>query len=64
MPSPSPQVNNLSFNYNDTVISVVSKDGFVQMYDLVKFIKTGECVIDKACNFKRCIFSQYYDDNG
>ena len=64
MPCPSAHVNNLAFNYNDTQISCVSKDGFVQKYDLNKFIKTGECVIDKACNFKKCIFTQYKDDSG
>jgi WD40 repeat protein len=37
MPCPSPHVTNLCFNHNDTIITVVSRDGFVQKYDLLKF---------------------------
>jgi len=37
MPCPSSHVNNIEFNYNDTILTVVSRDGFIQKYDLVKF---------------------------
>ena len=61
MQSPSQNVTNLCFNHNDTIISVVSRDGFVQKYDLLKFSKTGESIIDKQCNFRQCMFAQYLD---
>ena len=48
----------MAFNFNDTIVTVASKDGFLQKYDLTKFQKTPESVIDKKCNFKHCIFVQ------
>ena len=51
-------VNSMAFNFNDTIVTVASKDGFLQKYDLTKFQKTPESVIDKKCNFKHCIFVQ------
>ena len=40
----SHSVSNLDFNENDTLLSVCSRDGFIQKYDLVKspVVKTGE----------------------
>jgi hypothetical protein len=51
-------VRNIDFNENDTIMIVVSKDGFVQKYDLVKGQKTGESVINKICNFTDVCFSK------
>lgn len=58
MPGPSPHVSAMDFNYNDTFLTMVSRDGFIQKYDLVKYDKCGECVIDKSCHFTSVIFSQ------
>ena len=45
-------VRNLDFNENDTVIAVVSWDGFIQKYDIVgKMGKVAERVIDKQSRF-------------
>ena len=55
---PSKDVTQIDFNKNDTMISVVSKDGFVQKYDITKNMeKKGESVIDKQSHFYSCIFS-------
>ena len=35
------------FYYDDSIITVVSKDGFIRKYDIVKDMKSGEGVIDK-----------------
>lgn len=57
-PCPSKDVMQIDFNKNDTMIAVVSKDGFVQKYDITKNMeKKGESVIDKQCQFYSCIFS-------
>ena len=36
MPCPNSLVSNLDFNENDTIVTVVSRDGFIQKYDLLK----------------------------
>lgn len=52
-------MSNIDFNDNDTLLTVVSKDGFIQKYDLTKgAAKTGECVIDKTCSFSSVIYSK------
>lgn len=51
MQSPSGKVTDLCFNHDDTVMTVVTEDGFIQKYDLVKFIKTGENFINKKFKF-------------
>lgn len=58
MQTPSSLVKNVDFNENDTIMIVVSKDGFVQKYDMVKAQKTGESVINKVCNFADVCFSK------
>lgn len=58
MQTPSSLIKNIDFNHNDTIMIVVSKDGFVQKYDLVKAQKTGDSVINKVCNFNDVCFSQ------
>jgi hypothetical protein len=40
-------VSQIDFNYDDSIITVVSKDGFIRKYDIVKDTKSGEGVIDK-----------------
>lgn len=58
-PGPSGQVSNIDFNDNDTLLTVVSRDGFIQKYDLTKgAAKTGECIIDKTCSFSSVIYSK------
>ena len=58
-PGPSSQVSNIDFNDNDTLLTVVSRDGFIQKYDLTKgAAKTGECIIDKTCSFSSVIYSK------
>ena len=58
-PGPSNMVSNIDFNDNDTLLTVVSKDGFIQKYDLLKnAAKTGECIIDKVCSFSSVIYSK------
>ena len=44
---PSNLVSQIDFNYDDSIITVVSKDGFIRKYDIVKDTKSGEGVIDK-----------------
>ena len=52
LPGRHASIRNLDFNENDTVIAVVSWDGFIQKYELVgKMGKMGECVIDKQSRF-------------
>jgi hypothetical protein len=40
-------VSQIDFNYDDSIITVVSKDGFIRKYDIIKDTKSGEGVIDK-----------------
>lgn len=61
MQSPSGKVTDLCFNHDDTVMTVVTEDGFIQKYDLVKFIKTGENFINKKFKFQSCMFSKFVD---
>ena len=54
--SPSPFITSLSFNDNDTYFALVSADGFVYRFDLLTFKIKGEGSIDRACDFRSCIF--------
>lgn len=57
--SPSPFITSLSFNDNDTYFALVSADGFVYRFDLLTFKIKGEGSIDRACDFRSCIFQNY-----
>ena len=59
MPCPTGVVSNLDFNYNDTVVAVVSLDGFVQKYDILSGEKVGESIIDKSFRFSGVAFSRW-----
>lgn len=37
-------------------MSVVTSDGFLYLYDLIKFQKKGEGSIDRNCDFRSAVF--------
>jgi len=57
--APSPFITSISFNENDTFFGLVSADGFVYRYDLINFKLKGEGSIDRACDFRSCLFLTY-----
>lgn len=59
-----PDVSNLDFNDNDTLITISSKLGYIQKYDLTKVTKFGDGIIAKVWNFSSCIFTKDFDRNG
>ena len=52
----STMVSALAFNERDTAIGMVSQDGFVYRYDLVKYRYIGEGVIDRNVEYKSVMF--------
>lgn len=62
LPSPSSHVANLAFNENDSILSLVSSDGFHQRYDLLSLKKRGEAFIDKNIEYKDIIYLQDIQD--
>lgn len=53
---PSALVTSIAFNERDTAFAFVSADGFVYRYDLVAMRIKGDEIIDRACEFRSCLF--------
>jgi len=46
----------MAFNENDSVLSLVSSDGFHQRYDLISLKKRGEAFIDKNIEYRDVVY--------
>jgi hypothetical protein len=46
----------MAFNENDSVLSLVSSDGFHQRYDLIYLKKRGEAFIDKNIEYRDVVY--------
>lgn len=57
-------MSNLDFNDNDTLVTISTKQGYIQKYDLTRVARSGEGNIQKAWNFSSCIFAKDFDRNG
>lgn len=53
---PSPSVTSIDFNDKDTAFGMVSSDGFIYRFDIMAMKLKGDGNIDRACDFKSCIF--------
>lgn len=45
----------MTFNEKDTFLTIVTTDGFLYLYDLIKF-KRAEGSIDRNCDFRSSVF--------
>lgn len=54
--SPSQQISQIAFNANDTLMVIISNDGFIYRYDLLSFQKTKDGTIDRNCDYRACLF--------